>query len=127
MKITTTDRKELQLFMAKYSRRVWLELCHLFPQLSIQDMPTVKLNFRFSRTLGCCYPEQHRVEFSGKALLQDAHTQQVMLDEVVAHELAHYADYLLHGLSEASCGHGSGWTKIMRALALEPAKSYQVA
>ncbi len=127
MKITTTDRKELQQFMQKYSCRVWLEICSMFPALDIQDVPAVKLNFRFSRTLGCCYPEQHRVEFSAKALLQDARTQQVMLDEVVAHELAHYADYLLHGLSEAKCGHGSGWTKIMRALALEPTKSYQVA
>jgi len=45
-----------------------------------------------------------------------------MLNEVLPHELAHFADYCMIGWKEYEFfeGHGPNWRKIMVSLGLEP-------
>lgn len=93
---------------------VWKHLQALYPRLNKYPVPEVVANNRLWRTAGLAWCEDHRVEFATKFFGKYRHE---MLAVIVPHELAHIADYIMHG-AQASIidgGHGKTWQKIMHS------------
>lgn len=69
---------------------------------------------RMRRALGRCYPTRGLVRLNARLIDEDAE----LVREVVCHETAHLAAYLLHG--PPSRPHGPEWSALMRAAGYDP-------
>ena len=110
------DTKKIQAL----AESLWEEYCEIFPRLVRFDCPTITRNNRFTRTAGCCYQPDNRIDLGSKFF---AKNERAMLTVILPHELAHQIDYDLNGDSEKKCGHGKAWCDIMLKIGL-PANPY---
>ena len=96
----------------------WLRLQKLFPVLKAYWRPVIRFDARYSKFLGFCDSEAGIITLAYKYFPKNRDT---MLNEVLQHELAHFADYCMIGWKEYefSEGHGPNWQKIMVSLGLE--------
>ena len=97
----------------------WLRLQKLYPVLKAHGRPVVRFDARYTKCLGFCDSEAGIITLAYKYFPKNRDT---MLNEVLPHELAHFADYCMIGWKEYefSEGHGPNWQKIMLSLGLEP-------
>lgn len=107
------SKQHLSELVNSHARIVWDVLCELRPQLVKYDCPLVKLNGRLWRSAGRCYQETLVVELGTKFLIHSQQYHNTMLQVILPHELIHAADYALYGESEAKCGHGKEWNRLM--------------
>ena len=105
---------------------IWRELGVHYPKLRAHRVPDVLLNSRLYRTAGRAWQEDQVIELGTKFLLHSPQYRARMYCEILPHELAHCADYLLFGESELACGHGTGWRHLMQKLGLEPKKYHDM-
>lgn len=105
---------------------VWWRLQTLYPDLRRYKTPTITLNGRFTRTAGIAYQEDQLIQLATKFLLHSPKYRQIMYNEILPHELAHIADYLLFGYCPEKCGHGTKWAEIMVQLGLKPNKFHSM-
>lgn len=97
----------------------WLRLQKLYPELKPHGRPQIRFDARYKKCLGFCDSENKTITLAYKYFPKNRDT---MLNEVLPHELAHFADYCMIGWKEWEIleGHGPNWRKIMVSLGLEP-------
>jgi predicted SprT family Zn-dependent metalloprotease len=112
--------KTLHYTLEKTTDSIWLALCESYPKLLRFNPPKIILNNRFTKTAGCNYQLENRIDLATKFF---ARNSVEMFSIILPHEIAHQADFNLFGESEKKCGHGKNWCKIMVELGL-PADKY---
>lgn len=86
----------------------WSRLWNL-PQLPARVR--VEFSTRLKRSLGRCHPVSGKIRL--QTLLHERDEHRELLREVLCHEAAHVAAYLLHG--RAARAHGREWAGLMAA------------
>ena len=114
------DKKKLLTLLQRETVMVWDTLCEIYTPLVSYDPPKLELNPYVWRTAGLCFQEENRVQLGYKFFKAGNKTFNYMVDVILPHELAHQADWFLHGESEKICGHGKKWREIMVNLGLKP-------
>ena len=116
--IRNVDQKALLHFAIRAAARTWEHFRMEYPILNI-PMPEVRLNNRFSSTAGMAYYETNHIELSTKLLIEFPRDFVV---DTIPHEIAHIADYHLHG----NWGHGPTWKQIMTRMGVTPNRTHQL-
>jgi len=80
---------------------------------------TCEWSSRLRRSLGLAYPERGLVRLS---LLLKESQYASLFDEVLCHEAAHVAAFLIHGKRAAN--HGTEWAELVRLAGYEPRRCY---
>lgn len=75
----------------------------------------VEFSARMTRKLGSCSPSRQRIALNG---VLAATENRALAEEVLCHEAAHLAAYILHGRSIKP--HGAEWKALMRLAGREP-------
>lgn len=106
--------------------QVWAKFCVQHPTLESYAVPVVKIDGRVKRGIAYFYPTTNIIRVSWFWAQRDRN--QVILREVVAHEVAHYVDELLYGLdaTEIDDGHGPTWRDLMVQYGLKPNTHYNL-
>lgn len=110
------DKKLLQTLdqgLQNFAAASWHRFCLIRPQLKKVKQPQIVLNNRLWRTAGLCYQDLAIVELGSKFFFHSVEYTQQMLWQILPHELAHYADFVLYGDSDDAKGHGTQWTNLM--------------
>jgi len=105
------DHNDLQAHVARWGR--------LWGLPDLPDRVTVSFSRRQRVALGRCLPARGVVRLNAR-LLECPHA---LLVEVLCHEAAHVAAYLLHGRCRP---HGAEWKALMRAAGYAPAARAQL-
>lgn len=108
----------LQCFeMQTLANSLWAEYCEIFPKLVKFDCPTIKLNGRFTKTAGCNYSEENRIDLASKFL---AKFRENMFKVILPHEIAHQIDFNLNVVKKGQNYHGKNWQIIMIKIGQKP-------
>lgn len=115
-------KNEMQEKVNFFTEVYWTQFCEIFPKLVKFDPPTVKLCGRLTVTAGKAYQPDNRIHLGSKFL---AKYEDMMLLQILPHEIAHIVDFVLNGPSEKYCGHGKKWVEIMVQFGI-PADKYHL-
>ena len=115
------DRTKALKNIQALALRVWDRYTEIYPKLVKFDCPEIRFNARFSLTAGVYYWGQH-IEISLKHLIV---YPDLIINNTMAHELAHTADYYLNGqnvekIMKIAGGHGPDWCAIMDDYGIPP-------
>jgi predicted SprT family Zn-dependent metalloprotease len=113
-------KKELLTILQKQTNIIWDNLCEMYLPLTQFNPPIIELNGRLYRTAGRCHQEDNIIQLGTKFFLHSAEYRNNMINIILPHEIIHQVDYNLFGDSEAKCGHGKNWNKIMLEYGLPP-------
>lgn len=105
---------------------VWARMCLIRPELEAHQMPRIIVDARIKNALAFYYNEEKIIRISWYWAQKDK--KGVILSEVIAHEVAHHVDEVLHGIesTEINDGHGPNWQQIMLDYGLRPLTHYVI-
>ena len=94
----------------------WERYCESIPKLVKFDCPVIRLNNRIYRTAGRCFVFENNIDMSAKLLEK---YYDVMMDEILQHELCHQIDYNLNkAVWSMRNAHSKRWVTIGNTLGI---------
>lgn len=114
------DAKTERIVFLRYEN-AWAKFGNLYPQIVKTPKPLLTFSKRMTKTAGFCFVEQGEIRLASRFL--DQHLDE-MLRVTLPHEIAHYVDFLLHGIPENNRWHGPKWQKIMLQYGLNPERCH---
>lgn len=102
------------------AQEFWGLLQVAYPELGGKPCPNVKMSSRMISTLGYAYFETNEIRLSTSLY---AKNKELYHSDIIGHELAHIAAYILFG----DYKHGKGWKDCMKAINLRPLVTYKEA
>lgn len=107
------NKQTLLYRLQSKAESIWEALAESHLALVRLNPPQIKLNGRLYRTAGRCFQDLAIVEIGSQFFGRSHEWDHKMYNVILPHEIIHYADWVLYGESEAKCGHGKGWRKLM--------------
>lgn len=111
------DTQTLSRIVTDRRDNAWNRFVFLYPGISKFARPHLTFSNRMTKTAGFCVVETGEIRLSNKYLIQHLDT---MMREILPHEIAHYVDFLLHGMPINNRWHGPTWQKVMLKYGLAP-------
>jgi predicted SprT family Zn-dependent metalloprotease len=118
------DRQKLEARLNRKCESIWETLGEFHSRLVRFNPPTIKLDARLWRCAGVNHQEENLVKLGYKFFLHSQKYSDIMVAEILPHEIIHQADFNLFGISEKNCGHGKNWCDLMVQYGLEPKKHH---
>jgi predicted SprT family Zn-dependent metalloprotease len=100
--------------------KLWEDYCEIFPTLVKFDVPTIKLNARYTKCAGCNVSDENVIQLATKFI---AKFPDNMLNVILPHEIAHQIDFNLNGWYDRKPHHGKSWIAVMEKIG-QPANPY---
>lgn len=114
-----------ELTINAHARRIWLAYAGIYSKLQKYPTPKIVLCNRLTKTIGKCYYWENRIHLANKFFPRNLN---IMLSDILPHEIAHQVSYNLYGEAEQERkAHGIKWQEIMFSYGIFPHVTYDIS
>lgn len=102
---------------------VWGRMLRIYPRLHNFHPPEIYIDGRVTKMIAYYYPNTEKILIGSRWIEKN---YDIIVGEVIPHEIAHHVDSLLFCNCTDADPHGPTWQKIMLKYGLNPSISYEV-